>query len=342
MKHLDIAGSHYTIGRAMGELGREAFATQILPSHDFQRLTPALHDGWLADIAERLRREFPAYVEELHGLADGLNQPFARVLLWNCRGDLSPTGPEGCTSVAVAGDDEAWLAHNEDGKPALRRDCFLLEARPDDAPAFTAFCYPGSLAGHTLGINDAGFAYTVNNLRLTEPRRGIPRMVTARDLLACPDTESALRLLGQTRRCGGFHFMMVDTRQCRPLSVEAPWQGVSAIPAMPCEVHANHLVHERFRDLPQRITDSSAARQRRLEEWKEARRGPTTADELLSLLADRQHPTLPIHRLAPDDPDDENTLASILFRVTSRGIWCQLRSGPDQPVYWERWFPTTP
>ncbi|MBB3142463.1 C45 family autoproteolytic acyltransferase/hydolase [Halomonas organivorans] len=335
MHHLDISGGPYTIGRAMGEQGREAFAERILPSDDYRRLTPALHDGWLADVGERIRRAFPACFEELQGLAEGLAQPLERVLLWNCRGDLSPTGPEGCTSVAVAAGDEAWLAHNEDGNPALRDACFLLQARPDDAPAYLAFCYPGSLAGHTLGANAAGFAYTVNNLRLIESRRGIPRMVTARALLACTDTADALHLLDSTRRAGGFHFMMADTGQRRPLSVEAPWQGVSAIPATPLAVHANHLVHARFRNLPQRITDSSAARQRRLEEWQTLRQGPITPEELWTLLGDRQHPQLPIHRQAADDPDAENTLASVLFRVTPHGIHGQLRPGPDGPVAWE-------
>ncbi|ATJ82068.1 C45 family autoproteolytic acyltransferase/hydrolase [Halomonas beimenensis] len=338
MHHLDIAGSPYAIGHAMGERGRTAFADRILPSADFRRLTPALANGWLTAVAARVRRHFPGVHEELRGLADGLAQPFEHVLLWNCRGDLSPTGPEGCSSVAVAQGDEAWLAHNEDGQPSLRDACFLLEARPDQGPAYLAFCYPGSLAGHTLGVNAAGLAYTVNNIRLTETREGIPRMVTARALLDCRDVGEALSLLRHTHRSGGFHFMMADTRHRTAWSVEAPWQGVSAPAVEDRAVHANHLVHPPFSSVAQRITDSSAARQRRLEAWRRTTSGAVSPEELLALLGDRSHPRLPLYRLAPDDPDDENTLATVLFRVTSRGVWVQLRPGPDRPPVLERWF----
>ncbi len=338
MDHLDIAGSHQAIGRAMGERGRAAFADRILPGADFQRLTPALTNGWLTAVAARVRRDFPGVHEELRGLAEGLAQPFEHVLLWNCRGDLSPTGPEGCSSVAVAQGDEAWLAHNEDGQPSLRDACFLLEARPDHGPAYLAFCYPGSLAGHTLGVNDAGFAYTVNNIRLTEAREGIPRMVTARALLGCRDVDEALSLLRHTHRSGGFHFMMADTHRCTAWSVEAPWHGMSARPVEDRAVHANHLVHAALSSVKQRITDSSDARQRRLEAWRITASDAVSAAELLTLLGDRLHPRLPLYRLAPDDPDDENTLATVLFRVTTRGVWVQLRPGPDRPVIAERWI----
>ncbi|MFB4202937.1 hypothetical protein KBTX_00254 [wastewater metagenome] len=337
MECVHAAGTPLDIGRRLGEHGRRGFASLIRPGPDFTRLQAALPPGWLADVAGRIRDTFPAVWAELRGLAEGLDQPLEAVLLWNCRGDLAPTGPEGCSSVAVAGDGVNWLAHNEDGDPRLRRHCFLLDADPAAAPGFVTFCYPGSLPGHTLAANTAGLAYTVNNLRLTEHPPGIPRMVTARALLGCADVDAALAVLRGTQRSGGFHFMMADCRGAAPLSVEAPFHGLFTETAAPAAVHANHLVRPDAAALPQRITASSAARQARLEAWLATQdEGPPSPQALLAILADRRDPVLPVHRTAPDDPDGENTLATALFRLDPGGITATVRASPDGAVVAER------
>jgi hypothetical protein len=70
--------------------------------------------------------------------------------------------------------------------------------------------------------------------------------------------------------------------------------------------HANHLIHESLGDVQQVITDSSASRQARLIDEL------TTSSQLdaagaLAILSDRQDAELPIYRLSPQDPDEENT-----------------------------------
>ncbi|MDZ7808991.1 MAG: C45 family peptidase [Arhodomonas sp.] len=296
--------------------------------------------GWRRSLAAS-RAAFPGSRRELEGLAVGLEQPLEAVLLWNCRGDLAPTGPEGCSSMAVKGRGRCWLAHNEDGDPALRDACFALDATPDDGPAFFTFRYPGSLPGHTLAMNAVGLAYTVNNLRLTEHPPGIPRMVSARALLGCSKVDEALRLLDGLARSGGFHFMMADTTTLSPLSVEAPFQCISARTASPVAVHANHLVHPDCRDLPQRVTASSAARQQQLEGWCAQTDPGDVPTALLSILGDQGDPWLPIHRTDPEDPDRENTLATVVFTLQHGGITAELRPSPQARVAVQRRFPTS-
>ncbi|MFO8044562.1 MAG: carcinine hydrolase/isopenicillin-N N-acyltransferase family protein, partial [Halomonas sp.] len=81
-------------------------------------------------------------------------------------------------------------------------------------------------------------------------------------------------------------------------------------------LHANHGLDL---DLPQVITDSSWDRQCRGEALIAAgERDP------LALLGDTGGPGLPICRRAPDDPDEENTLATALFRLTPEGVAWQV------------------
>ncbi|WP_435102400.1 C45 family autoproteolytic acyltransferase/hydolase [Arhodomonas sp. AD133] len=334
-------GAPFALGRALGERACAAFAEVIRPNPAFERLRRRVPYGWLADVAARIRADFPNVWNELQGLAAGLEQPFEDVLVWNCRGDITPTDPEGCSSVAAASSDGIWLAHNGDGDPALREHCFLVDAVPDDGPAFFTFCYPGSLPGHTLAMNAAGLAYTVNNLRLTQCPTGIPRMVTARALLTCSGVEEALAVLRRTRRTGGFHFMMADSRHRAPVSVEAPIQRVSVEAVATVSAHANHLVHPDCAHLPQRITDSSRARQARLNAWREQLNVPATPDALLAILGDHSDAVLPVHRTDPNDPDGENTLATAVFRVDTGGVTASVRTAPNAPVSAKRRFTPT-
>jgi hypothetical protein len=120
--------------------------------------------------------------------------------------------------------------------------------------------------------------------------------------------------------------------------VEAPFHRVTTREAAPVAVHTNHLVQSGCTDLPQRVTASSAARQARLESWRDALTGIPSADELLAILGDRSDPNLPLYRTAADDPDGENTLATALIRLDPAGATAIVRTAPDGPIVAERRF----
>jgi hypothetical protein len=55
-----------------------------------------------------------------------------------------------------------------------------------------------------------------------------------------------------------------------------------------------------------------------------ALRRPVTDDALLRVLQDQAPAGLPIYRDDPRDPDDENTLATALFRIEADGVAMQV------------------
>lgn len=144
--------------------------------------------------------------------------PVHQVFAWNCRGDLLSSVPDGCTTVMLPGPEPA-LAHNEDGLPVFRNACFIAEAQPQGQPGFTAFCYPGSIPGHTFAFTTAGLVQTVNYLRLTGVEAHLPRMVLGRAVLAAPTLEQAAGLL-RDAPSGGLHFALMHRDDRRILSIE--------------------------------------------------------------------------------------------------------------------------
>ncbi|MFC1236270.1 C45 family autoproteolytic acyltransferase/hydolase [Vibrio sp. F74] len=320
MRVISFEGTPYELGYKLGQEGKSIFASYIKNSQYFTQLLPWRESDWLSSVDQQIQQQFPRIYRELQGLADGCQQDYKDILLWNCRGDLLPTGAEGCTSIAIKKADRIIVAHNEDGDPNLRGHCFLLDATLDNNVRIFSFAYPGSIPGHTLCANSHGLVYTVNNIRLVEQGSGLPRMVISRALLETKNCDDFVSLLENHQRSGGFHYTVADTASKQLLSVEAPFQSVSAQRTESKCVHANHLVHNTLSSIKQIITESSQCRQNRMEALAEHYSDSIDEDKCFHILQDIEIDALPIFRTEIDDPDEENTLATGVFTLRTEGV----------------------
>ncbi|WP_104204032.1 C45 family autoproteolytic acyltransferase/hydolase [Billgrantia saliphila] len=312
-------GDPFSLGVAAGRYGRRAVHAKLLGSTQWQIATDKKHDAALARLLAATKRLHPALLEELRGLAEGLELPFREVFAWNCRGDLLASTDDGCTTVQLPG-APACLAHNEDGLPEFDGDMFLARLIPDREPALMACCYPGSLPGHTFALTRHGIVQTVNNLRLTAVRPEIPRMVLSRALLGQPTIEAALALLREAPASGGFHFSLAQPGDTYIHSIEIGAGEISHRALTRPALHANHALHHRWGRNHQIVTPSSCARQRRGDALLAA-----GEHDPLTILGDSGDGGLPILRREPDDPDDENTLATAVFHLDAEDVSWQVR-----------------
>ena len=320
MRTITFEGSPYQLGFKLGLEAKTIFANYIKTCHHFTDLLPWRDSEWLDDIEQQIQQYFPRIYQELQGLADGCEQDFKDILLWNCRGDLLNTPPEGCTSIAVKTQDHTIIAHNEDGDPELRGHCFLLNATLDNSVRIFCFIYPGSIPGHTICANSHGLVYTVNNIRLNEQGTGLPRMIISRALLESKNSEAFIDLLQKHKRSGGFHYTLADKHNLLPISIEAPFQGISVNKIEQVSVHANHLIHPQQTHINQTITHSSQCRQNRMEALVKRVASSINEDKCFAILQDIESHKLPIFRTEPDDPDEENTLATDIFSLNREGV----------------------
>jgi hypothetical protein len=246
------------------------------------------------------------------------------VFLWNCRGELIHNAPDGCTTLAAASGNARFIAHNEDGDPYLRERCFLVDVQPAGKPGFMSFYYPGSLPGHTFAASRAGLVQTINNLRIRVPAVGVPRMILARAVLDTRSLDEAVALLRDMPRASGFHHTLGCVSDSRLVSVEATARRCSVVADTSRFGHANHMIHDGCDGEAQIITESSRDRQARVNALLSTLGAPVTDDALLRVLSDQEPSGLPIYREDPHDPDDENTLATALFRIEADGVAMQV------------------
>jgi hypothetical protein len=312
---IEIEGSPAEAGRELGRFGAAAVHRHLVHTEAWHSVMRLRGSPFAAELARQTEARFPRVWSELQGLAMGLALPFEDVFLWNCRGDLWAMSPDGCTTVQLPGLHERRIAHNEDGDPGFANDCALAQCCIEGSPDFAAFVYPGSLPGHTFAVTDAGLAVTVNNLRQRQVAAGVPRMVLTRALLDTVDLESAVALLQDTPRSGGFHLTLAHCAHRAILSVEYSAWGCSVREVTRPSLHANHAIHPEMAGFPQIVTPSSGHRQARGNLLIEQARATGHVIDPLPILADQGDELLPIYRADPDDPDDENTLASTLITV---------------------------
>lgn len=324
MKIISINGSAFEIGRQLGEFGREAWHQKLTQTALWQTVTAMKQAEQTRRMFAQVQAQFPQILPELEGLATGLQAPLDEVFAWNCRGDLVRSTSDGCTTVAgQRGDGALIIAHNEDGFPQLRGDCALVHVTPDQGIGFTSFVYPGSICGHTFAVNDRGVVNTVNNIRAVHRPAGLPRQILARAALNAATLDEAITLLTTSPRAGAFHHTLGQMGDSRLFSVEATGSGCSVTQLTSLFAHANHLVHPKLTAIDQVVTDSSASRQQRLDAWL---KGQTELDEAAAnaILSDQHDAVLPIYRLSPQDPDEENTLATALFIVKAKKVEWQV------------------
>lgn len=324
MKKIDIRGSAFAVGQALGTFGREAWHAKLTQTALWQTVTAMKDAEQTRSMRSLVQSQYPLIWQELEGLAEGLEAPFDEVFAWNCRGDLVRSTSDGCTTVAGStAEGELIIAHNEDGFPQLRHDCAIVSITPDDGLAFTSFAYPGSICGHTFAVNEKGVVNTVNNIRALHRPRGIPRQVLARAALNAATLAEAISILTTEPRDGAFHHTVGQMGDSRLFSVEATGTGCSVMPLREVFAHANHLIHPQLDAVEQVITDSSRSRQQRLNAWLETQSHLDGA-AALGILSDQHDPALPIYRLSPQDPDEENTLATAVFTLSTSDIKWQI------------------
>lgn len=326
---IDISGSSYEIGNAIGKHGKALVHHQVLHCDLWASVTNERHANLVQKLIANTAEYFPEIHDELRGLADGLELPFEHVFAWNCRGDLISDTSDGCTTLQIPGQitgDNITIAHNEDGALFFDKHCFI--ARVNKGCGFTSFCYPGSIPGHTFAFNDDGLVSTINNLRVIGVQPEIPRMVLARAVLDCKTLDEASTLLQKMPPSGGFHFSLARLGENRLISIERGGSYYHWSDIKTASVHANHILHDN--SIKQIITTSSHDRQITGQSLMAA--GELEPIEILRSKSDH---SLPIWRRDEDDPDKENTMASALFELSNNKLDWSIYSGASDTILFQ-------
>lgn len=312
----------FKLGYLLGENGRQAVHENLVDEPLWKQIQLLAKSDLLKNLQKQTAKLFPEIYEELKGLAEGLDLPFETVFAWNCRGDLLVNSPDGCTTLQYPG-RPIIIAHNEDGIPSLDKKCFLIDCAGADG--FMSFCYPGSIPGHSFACTRSGLAITINNIRLTSFTPQVPRMVLARAVLNCNELNDVRHLLERHLFSGGFHYTIAQSGSDDLLSIEHGGGNCHITEIKQPTGHANHV--STVKCDAQLITKSSSDRLARIDGLL-----LNKSENPLDILRDKSGDGLPIWRRDADDPDDENTIASVIFKIGSEQLSWEIYSGSSREL----------
>jgi isopenicillin-N N-acyltransferase-like protein len=312
-------GTPFERGRAIGRgLGGEihaslAFVDRYLAAHG---IDAASLDRILGPYVAASEAALPHLVEQIRGIADGADQPFAKVMAANAFeelygqvelgiGNLAPL--ERCTDVVVAGIDGPLLGHTEQWYAGDDGAVGIVIDVPNDGPVVLAPVVAGTLP--LVGINEHGVAVGAMSLSARDEDIGIPRALIARDVLDARDTADATARATRAGRAGGYSYqfafpadgaLVVETTGAR----QAVFEG---------HVHTNHAIDRSVADITFPPSPGSLGRYARAATLREQVE-PTRAG-LISILADHGAEPQPI--CVHPDPADGDEGSTILFAMVA-------------------------
>jgi len=318
LNEFKISGSYYQIGFAVGTYYKDII-NDTFDNHK------GLHQELLVyhrteegqqrykNLIALHEREYPQYMQELKGMADGSGRNLEQLFLINMRGEyagyIRDAGLKGCTTFSVLNENTAVFAHNEDGLEVFNGRLFLLTAQPDGKPKFSALTYPGFISGNSFGFNDEGICFSINNVHPEYIAEGVGRHFIARSIFEATTLEEAIARVTRNGRGTGFNYTIASVKQRRIVNVEVSteFQKIREIDSAYC--HTNHFLE--LPEVAQKITPTSAARHKRGYEYINSGR-LLGKNDVIAFISDTQNPLYPVYRDCTP-PDDRVTLMTAIF-----------------------------
>lgn len=214
--------------------------------------------------------EFPTYVEEMRGIADGAGVTLDQVWCANMMNDLENlmtiagtpanqgyfTPTKGCSDEYVVSPDgyAAGFAHghNDDWTAVARQFWYFLSVSPApgamDVEACAGMAYPASLIGWSPTWNEHGMYATQNTLnpRHSRPRGLAVAFMQRRAICSARNMDAAIAGLTRSGWSDGASMNVVDLRAGRMANVEL-WEDrhnvLEVTPIMGNYSHFNEYKH---------------------------------------------------------------------------------------------------
>ncbi|XP_059485422.1 beta-alanyl-dopamine/carcinine hydrolase [Neocloeon triangulifer] len=217
-------GTHYEVGFDVGRTFRGLIQNFVGISKPLNQVFIPLYNTEAGrrvyeTTLKSVRSNFPQYVRELEGTAEGAQVPFYKLFLLHMD-DILPNAIHGkgkndgtgCSTIVCNQPGHEILGHTEDALPEVLNHIYLVSAHitPESPQGrwkvseekYTSLCYAGHLPGFTMGYNHHGLVFSVNVLNAAKLVPGkTPRHFLTRALLGAETFVDVQQILQDTG-CG--------------------------------------------------------------------------------------------------------------------------------------------
>lgn len=285
-----VEGKGYELGRSVGQQARTRIQKTLVESNDwfYERKKEDLKDSTRLDMLLKFSKlNFPEYVEEIEGVADGSEMDFRDIWIMNCA-DSIQLG-EHCTDIHFKTPQKLILGHNEDFNNATSDLSYFLHMKLESGSEIFAQTYPGMLPGYSFACNSFGLAMTCNTVPNYKKVDGVPRQILDRWALESENIEEIVHRLSFSPRSGTFSYNILSVQEHRLINLETTQDSTFMTEIEDLYFHTNHYLEESCKDIPLNPISTSPRRFKRLMELKaEIRPKMYSKTKVLSLLSDKK------------------------------------------------------
>ena len=285
-----------------------------------------------------IERFDPAYVEEMRGIAEGANEPFAGVVLMNARTEMVVAArkqhvekhfPDGCTAALALPEASAdgTLLHgqNWDWRAECAETGVVLRIRRDDGPDILTFTEAGVLA--RSGLNSAGIGLTANALECDRDYQrgaGVPLPFIRRKVLESAHLANAVHTIFSTPKLGSNHMAVSHATSQgggEAFGFEcAPDETFWLTPDRGLYVHANHWISDssraKVKDTGLAETPCSIYRDKRVRDQLAPIRGKLTLEDFRAAFFDDWNAPWSVCR--PPRPNNRGAMVATAAMILMR------------------------
>eukprot|EP01059_Diplonema_ambulator_P009291 TRINITY_DN19129_c0_g1_i1.p1 TRINITY_DN19129_c0_g1~~TRINITY_DN19129_c0_g1_i1.p1 ORF type:complete len:391 (+),score=104.16 TRINITY_DN19129_c0_g1_i1:32-1174(+) len=250
------------------------------------------------------QREYPEYVEELKGIAEGSQMPFESVFMMNLIQEFELYAPQNasrattdqCSDYIVRNGDHVFVVHNEDSGGSDLEHTFIANVS-FTTTKWVALVYMGDLPTGAFGYNSGNVAFTLNKVPPSEGYMGgFGRGFVSRELLTATTYDKAFEIVTGRPMIAGHNYQLMDIKSKRTVDIETyhtEYKQKEVAAGDPPHFHANTYI---LGDWPQLTDWGSIARDVRAAQLPP----PTNLQEALAVLGDQYNASYPIFHGPPD------------------------------------------
>ena len=328
-----IKGNPRTLGLQQGEQARAQIQRAL--DHYREVIPRTTRLSW--EEAHREARKFlpygeeafPQFVEEIRGIAEGAGVAFSEIWTLNCYEGLSEVEKRvwGCTSLALRSehtvDGHVFLAHNEDWSSVDQGSVYLIQAEPEDSPAFIGMTYGPLLVN--IGLNAEGIGVAIDSVYPLDGGVGVPRVLFSRAVLSACTIGEAIRACVPKLRAGGYNYLLADSHgELYNVETSATTHNI-LYGDEGWLAHTNHYLSPSMQALEEPGTyASSHVRLNRAQRLLKEALGQVAVEGLQSILRDHvNYPNSICGHQDPRDPPHERdmTIVSLVMDLTEQVMW---------------------
>ncbi|XP_012256665.2 uncharacterized protein LOC105686426 [Athalia rosae] len=324
-------GTHYEIGFDIGRTFASLIQNYVKNYSPLNDVSLPLYETDAGrkvyeETLDCVREQFPQYLREIQGTADGAKVPFHKLFLMHLdeivpsatTGSYGTTQAVGCSSIVCNQPGQEILGHTEDALGATLNHWYLVSAHVVEEglreEKFTSLSYAGFLPGYTMGYNHHGLVYSINTLSAKKLRSGkTPRYFITRSLLGVENFVQAQKTLRNEGygAAEGFSVNMTFLTQegdrmfhnaeVGPVEPNATESQLSVLTASPGEqfFHCNKYLRLRVSEDDGPIIPSSEHRMAAISRHPPAK----TRQDIINILGDQTDNEYRVFQeFGPDDP----------------------------------------